>query len=194
MKSVEDALITLGGFGGTGFTWLDLVLGGVGILASMGAFAAAKSAIVSLGVAMKSAFLGTTILNSIDDGVDLAKEFKDDFIEDAFANSSNAVIRSNAEEAFKNVSHDELIAFMFKNYARTHEVFNHKFYELNGVKTYFQSVGGLVDATKVVPQNLFRTMFENRCGFKNNIYVPNIFFGAVFAANAVNHDYFPGAY
>ena len=37
-------------------------------------------------------------------------------------------------------------------------------------------------------------MFENRCGFKNNIYVPNIFFGAAFAANAVNHDYFPGAY
>jgi hypothetical protein len=138
MRGVEEALITLGGFGGSGFTWIDLVSGGVGILASMGAFAAAKSAIVSLGVAMKSAFLGSTILNSIDDGVDLAKEFKDDFIEDAFANSSNAVIRSNAEEAFKNVSHDELIAFMFKNYA--HEVFNHKFYEINGVKTYFQSV------------------------------------------------------
>ncbi len=134
MKSVEETLITLGGFGGTGFTWLDLVLGGVGLLASMGAFAAAKSAIVSLGVAMKSAFLGSTILNSIEDSVDLAKEFKDDFIEDAFANSSNAVIRSNAEEAFKNVSHDELIAFMFKNYARTHEVFNHKFYEINGGK------------------------------------------------------------
>jgi len=47
---------------------------------------------------------------------------------------------------------------------------------------------------KVVPQNLFRTMFENRCGFKNNIYVPNIFFGAAYAANALNHDYFPGAY
>jgi hypothetical protein len=37
-------------------------------------------------------------------------------------------------------------------------------------------------------------MFENRCGFKNNIYVPNIFFGAAFVANALNHDYFPGAY
>jgi hypothetical protein len=143
---------------------------------------------------MKSAFLSSTILNTIDDGVELAKDFKDDFLEDAFADSSNAVIRSNVEEAFKNVSHDELIAFMFKNYSRTHEVFNHKFYEINGVKTYFQSVGGLVDASKVVPQNLFRTMFENRCGFKNNIYVPNIFFGAAFAANALNHDYFPGAY
>jgi hypothetical protein len=194
MRSVEDALLTLGGFGGSGFTWLDLVLGGVGLLASMGAFAAAKSAIISLGTAMKSAFLSSTILNTIDDGVELAKDFKDDFLEDAFADSSNAVIRSNVEEAFKNVSHDELIAFMFKNYSRTHEVFNHKFYEINGVKTYFQSVGGLVDAAKVVPQNLFRTMFENRCGFKNNIYVPNIFFGAAFAANALNHDYFPGAY
>jgi hypothetical protein len=37
-------------------------------------------------------------------------------------------------------------------------------------------------------------MFENRCGFKQNIYVPNIFFGAAFAANALNHDYYPGAY
>ena len=45
-----------------------------------------------------------------------------------------------------------------------------------------------------MPQSLFRTMFENRCGFKNNIYVPNIFFGAAFAAKALNHDYFPGAY
>jgi hypothetical protein len=32
MRSVEEALITLGGFGGSGFTWIDLVLGGVGIL------------------------------------------------------------------------------------------------------------------------------------------------------------------
>jgi hypothetical protein len=65
MKNVEEALITLGGFGGSGITWLDLVLGGVGLLASMGAFAAAKSSIVSLGVSMKSAFLVSTILNSI---------------------------------------------------------------------------------------------------------------------------------
>jgi hypothetical protein len=65
MKSVEEALITLGGFGGSCFTWIDLVFGGVGLLASMGAFAAAKSAIVSLGVAMKSAFLGSTILKCL---------------------------------------------------------------------------------------------------------------------------------
>jgi hypothetical protein len=37
-------------------------------------------------------------------------------------------------------------------------------------------------------------LFENRCGFENNIYVPNTFFGAAFAANALNHDYFPGTY
>ena len=70
-------------------------------------------------------------------GVNLAKNVKDDFIEDAFVNSSNAVIRSNAEEAFKGVSCDELIGFIWKNYARTHEVFNFKLYEVNGVKTYF---------------------------------------------------------
>jgi hypothetical protein len=48
MRSVEEPLITLGGFGGSGITWIDLVLGGVGLLASMGTFAVAKSAIVSL--------------------------------------------------------------------------------------------------------------------------------------------------
>ena len=197
MAAVEDMLITLGGFKESGYTFIDLIsdiIGVVGLLASLGAFAAMKGYILSLGVAMKSMFLSTTVLNTIDDGVDLAKDFKNDFIEDAFANSSNAVIGSNVEEAFKNVTHDELIGFIWKNYARTHEVFNHKFYEINGVKTYFQSVGGLVDAAKVVPQNLFRTIFENRCGFKNNIYVPDIFFGAAFTANALNHDYFPGAY
>jgi hypothetical protein len=41
---------------------------------------------------MKSAFLSSTILNTVDDGVDLAKDFKDEFIEDAFANSSNIYI------------------------------------------------------------------------------------------------------
>ena len=44
-------------------------------------------------------------------------------------------------------------------------------YQLGGVKTYFQSIGGVVDATKVVPQKLFGTMFENKCGFKNDTYV-----------------------
>ena len=78
-------------------------------MASLGAFAAMKSYILSLGVAMKSMFLSNAILNSLDDGVDLDKDFKYEFIEDAFANSSKSVIRSNAEEAFKNVSHDELI-------------------------------------------------------------------------------------
>jgi hypothetical protein len=35
MRSVEEALITLGGFGGTGFTWFDLVLGGGGVCERM---------------------------------------------------------------------------------------------------------------------------------------------------------------
>ena len=56
-------------------------------------------------------------------------------------------------------------------------MFNFEFHELNGVKTCFQSLGGSVDASKVVPQNLFTTMFETRCGVKQNIYAPNIFFG-----------------
>jgi hypothetical protein len=41
-------------------------------------------------------------------------------------------------------------------------------------------------------------MFETRCGLKKiymrYIYVLNIFFGSVFAANALDHNYFPVAY
>jgi hypothetical protein len=37
-------------------------------------------------------------------------------------------------------------------------------------------------------------MFERRCGFKQNIHIPNIFFGSVFTVNALDHDYFPGDY
>ena len=40
-----------------------------------------KSYILSLGVAMKSMFLSNAILNTVDDGVDLAKDFKNEFIE-----------------------------------------------------------------------------------------------------------------
>jgi hypothetical protein len=47
------------------------------------------------------------------------------------------------KKLFQNVSHDELIGFMWKNYARTHELFNFKYHELNGIKTYFQSIRGL---------------------------------------------------
>jgi hypothetical protein len=64
-----------------------------------------------------------------------------------------------------------------------------------GIKTYFQNIGGTFNVASAVPQNSFRTMFENQCAFKNNIYVPNIFFGAAFvAANTINHDYYPGAF
>ncbi len=87
--------ITLGGFKGSGYTFIDLIsdiIGVGGLLASLGAFAAMKGYILSLGTAMKSAFLSSAILNTVDDGVDLGKIFKDEFIEDAFANSSNAVI------------------------------------------------------------------------------------------------------
>ena len=69
MAAVEEMLITLGGFGGSGFTFLDLisnVIGVGGLLASLGAFAAMKGYILSLGTAMKSMFLSTTVLNTKD--------------------------------------------------------------------------------------------------------------------------------
>jgi hypothetical protein len=84
MAAVEDMLITLGGFKESGHTFIDLIsdiIGVVGLLASLGAFAAMKSYILSLGVAMKSMFLSNAILNTVDDGVDLAKDFKNEFIE-----------------------------------------------------------------------------------------------------------------
>jgi hypothetical protein len=64
MRSVADALITLGGFGGTGFTWLDLVFGGVGFLASIGAFS-------YIATIFKSAFIKTAIVSSITAGTDI---------------------------------------------------------------------------------------------------------------------------
>ena len=54
MAAVEDMLITLGWFKGSGYTFIDLI-----------------SDII--GVGMKSMFLSNAILNSLDDGVDLDK-------------------------------------------------------------------------------------------------------------------------
>jgi hypothetical protein len=51
MVAVEDMLITLGGFKGSGYTFIDLIsdlIGVGGLLASLGAFAAMKSYILSL--------------------------------------------------------------------------------------------------------------------------------------------------
>jgi hypothetical protein len=56
MATVEEMLITLEGFGGSGFTFLDLisnVIGIGGLLASLGAFAAMKSYILSLGASIQ---------------------------------------------------------------------------------------------------------------------------------------------
>jgi hypothetical protein len=184
MKSVEDALITLGGFGGTGFTWLDLVFGGVGFLASIGAF----SYVATL---FKSAFIKTAIVSSITAGTDIGNEFKDKFVEAGYT----TITEANAENAFKNVSNEKLLAFLWDNYSERTQVINIKKHIENGAKTYFQNIGGTYNVASAVPQNLFRTMFENQCGFKNNVYVPDLFFGAAFVAtNVINHNYYPGAF
>jgi hypothetical protein len=55
MAAVEDMLITLGGFKGSDYTFIDLIsdlIGVGGLLASLGAFAAMKSYILSLGTAL----------------------------------------------------------------------------------------------------------------------------------------------
>jgi hypothetical protein len=71
MATVEEMLITLGGFKGSGYAFIDLIsdiMGVGGLLGSLGAFAAMKSYILSLGTAMKSAFLSSAILNTVHDG------------------------------------------------------------------------------------------------------------------------------
>ena len=84
---------------------------------------------------------------------------------------------------------------MWDNYSERTQVLNIKKHIDNGVKTYFQNIGGTYNVASAVPQNLFRTMFENQCGFKNNVYVPDLFFGAAFVAtNVINHNYYPGAF
>jgi hypothetical protein len=190
MAKIQEIVLKLGGIDGNGYSFGDLIsdiFGFGSVLAQVGVFAAVYSA-------MKSLFIKDVFFDALEAGSELAKDFKDEFVESSFSSASNTALKTNAESAFANLSTDKIVAFLFKHLSQRNQVYNFKYHELGGVKTYFQSIGGVVDASKVVPQNLFRTMFENRCGFKNNIYVPNIFFGAAFAANALNHDYFPGAY
>jgi hypothetical protein len=190
MAKMQEIVLKLGSIDGNGYSSGDLIcdIFGFGpVLAQVGVFATVYSV-------MKSLFIKDVFFDALETGSQLVKDFKDEFVESSFSSPSNAVLQTNAESAFANLSTDKIVAFLFKYLSQRNQAYNFKYHELGGVKTYFQSIGGVVDASKVVPQNLFRTMFENRCGFKNNIYVPNIFFGTVFVANVLNHDYFPGAY
>jgi len=153
-------------------------------LASIGAF-------TYIAASFKSAFIKTSIVSSITSGLDIGNEFKDKFVETGYT----TITESNAVDAFKNVSNDKLISFLWDNYSERTQVLNIKKHIDNGVKTYFQNIGGTYNVGSAVPQNLFRTMFENQCGFKNNVYVPDLFFGAAFVAtNVINYNYYPGAF
>ena len=129
-----------------------LVFGGVGFLASIDSF----SYIAAL---FKSAFIKTAIVSSITAGTDIGKEFVDKFAEAGYT----TITEANAENAFVNVSNEKLLAFLWDNYSERTQVINIKKHIENGAKTYYQNIGGTYNVASAVPQNLFRTMFENQC-------------------------------
>jgi hypothetical protein len=191
MDAVTKIIKILGGIDGAGYSFGDLIsdtIGGVliigGALASVGAF-------TYVATVMKSLFIKSSIVSSITSGLDIGNEFKDKFVEQRYT----TITEANAADAFKNVSNDKLISFLWDNYSEHTQVLNIKKHIDNGVKTYFQNIGGTYNVVSAVSQNLFRTLFKNQCGFKNNVYVPDLFFGAAFVAgNIINHNYYPGAF
>ena len=181
----------LGGIDGAGYSFGDLISDVIGGVVTVGGFLASAGVFAYVATVMKSLFIKSSIVSSITSGLDIGNEFKDKFVEPGYT----TITEANAADAFKNVSNDKLISFLWDNYSERTQVLNIKKHIDNGVKTYFQNIGGTYNVASAVPANLFRTMFENQCGFKNNIYVPDLFFDAAFAAtNVINHNYYPGAF
>jgi hypothetical protein len=78
---VENMLITLGGFGGSGYTFLDLIRDVVGVgspLASLGVFGAIAASAAYMGGAMKSLFIKDIFFDALEAGSELAKDLKDE--------------------------------------------------------------------------------------------------------------------
>ena len=82
MAKIQEIVLKLGGIDGNGYSFGDLVsdIFGVGsILAQVGVFAAVYSA-------MKSLFIKDVFFDALEAGSELAKDFKDDFLDSAFTN------------------------------------------------------------------------------------------------------------
>ena len=181
MDAVTKIIKILGGIDGAGYSFGDLISDVVGGVVTVGGFLASAGVFAYIASAFKSAFITTSIVSSITSGLDIGNEFKDKFIEAGYT----TITEANAEDAFKNVSTEKLIAFLWDNYSERTQVLNIKKHIDNGVKTYFQNIGGTYNVASAVPANLFRTMFENQCGFKNNvlylyIYIRYYFFKSFF--------------
>jgi hypothetical protein len=115
-----------------------------------------------VGSVMKSLFTKSSIVSSITSGLDLGNDFKDKFVEQGYT----TITEANAQDAFKNVSNDKLLSFLSDNYSERTQIMNIKKHIDGGIKTYFQNIGATFNVASAVPQNLFRTMFENQCAFK----------------------------
>jgi hypothetical protein len=73
---------------------------------------------------MKSAFIKTSIVSSITSGLDIGKfnDFKNKFVEQGYT----TITEANAADAFKGVSNDKLISFLWDNYSERTQVVNIK--------------------------------------------------------------------
>jgi hypothetical protein len=191
MSAVTKIIKILGGIDGEGYSFGDLISDVIGGVVTIGGFLASAGVFTYVASVMKSAFIKSSIVSSITSGFDIGNDFKDKFIEQGYT----TITEANAQDAFTNVSNDKLISFLWDNYSERTQVMNIKKHIDGSTRTHFQNIGGTYNIASAVPQNLFKTMFENQCVFKNNIYVPDIFFGDAFVdVNTINHDYYPGAF
>ena len=183
MTAITDIIKILGGINGSGYSMSDLISDVVGGVVTVGGLLASAGFFTYVAAIMKSTFIKTAIVSSINNGLDIGNEFKDKFIEQGYTTINEA----NAQDAFKNVSSDKLLAFLWDNYSERTQVMNTKKHIDGGITTYFQNIGSTCtyNLASAVPMNAFRTMFEHQCAFKNNVYVPNIFFGAAFVAASI---------
>jgi hypothetical protein len=159
MNAVIKIIKILGGIDGEGYSFGDLISEVVGGAVTIGGFFACAGVFAYVGTVMKSAFVKPAIVSSITSGLDIGNEFKNKCIEQGFS----TITEANAKDAFKNVSSDKLLGFLWENYSERTQVLNIKKHVNNGITTYFQNIGGTYNVASAVPQNLFKTMFENQC-------------------------------
>jgi hypothetical protein len=120
MAKIQEIVLKLGGIDGNGYSFGDLIsdIFGVGsVLAQVGVFAAVYSA-------MKSLFIKDVFFDALEAGSELAKDFKDEFVESSFSSASNTSLKTNAESAFANLSTDKIVAFLFKHLSQRNQVYN----------------------------------------------------------------------
>ena len=162
MDALTRIIKILGGIDGDGYAFSDLISDVVGGVVTVEGFLSSVGFFTFVATIMKSTFIKTSVVSSITSGLDLGNDFKDKFVEQGYT----TITEANAQDAFKNVSNDKLLSFLSDNYSERTQIMNIKKHIDGGIKTYFQNIGATFNVASAVPQNLFRTMFENQCAFK----------------------------